>query len=64
MKVLWLYINNNRKSIRKYIGKVREENKMRISVMVSCEDPRVKYICFPDIRLIFRDRRYMGWYLP
>ena len=37
---------------------------MRIYAMVSCEDPHVKYVCFPDIRLIFRDRRYMGWYLP
>ena len=28
----------------------------------SCEDPSTVYLCFPDIRLIFRDGEYVGWY--
>jgi hypothetical protein len=32
--------------------------------MTSCEDPNTKYLVFPDIRLIFREGEYVGWYIP
>ena len=35
-----------------------------MTIMTSCEDPSTTYICLPDIRLIFRDGRYVGWYNP
>ena len=35
-----------------------------MKVITSCEDPNIMYIEFPDIRLIFRDGKYVGWYLP
>lgn len=28
----------------------------------SCENPNVTYCCLPDIRLIFEDGKYIGWY--
>jgi hypothetical protein len=31
----------------------------------NCEDPSALYVDFPDgLRLIFRDEKYVGWYLP
>lgn len=30
----------------------------------SCEDPSTVYEEYPDIRLIFRDGEYVGWYIP
>lgn len=30
----------------------------------SCEDKNTIYVCLLGIRLIFRDRRYVGWYRP
>lgn len=35
-----------------------------MNVIVSCEDPSTVYIDFPDVRLVFRDGKYVGWYLP
>ena len=35
-----------------------------MNVMTSCEDPSTVYLCFPDIRIIYRDGRYVGWYVP
>lgn len=37
---------------------------MNVKVIASCEDPGTVYIDFPDIRLIFRDGEYVGWYRP
>ena len=37
---------------------------MGVLRVVSPEDPHTEYLCFPDIRLIFRDGKYAGWYLP
>lgn len=37
---------------------------MVIDLIRSVEDPSTEYLCFPDIRLIFRDGKYVGWYLP
>ena len=30
----------------------------------SPEDPNTEYLSFPDIRLIFNNGKYVGWYLP
>lgn len=35
-----------------------------MKVMISCEDTNTMYVDFPDIRLVFRDGRYAGWYVP
>jgi len=35
---------------------------MNVKVMTSCEDPNTTYLCLPDIRLIFREGEYVGWY--
>ena len=37
---------------------------MIVKVIASCENPGTVYIDFPDIRLIFRDGEYVGWYRP
>jgi len=34
-----------------------------MKVIVSCENPDVVYLEFPDIRLIFREGEYAGWYI-
>lgn len=34
-----------------------------MKVITSCEDPDTVYIDFPDIRLIFRNGEYVGWYV-
>lgn len=31
-------------------------------IMQSCENPHIQYIDLPDIRLIFFDGEYMGFY--
>lgn len=31
---------------------------------VSCENPDVQYIDLPDIRLIFHEGEYVGYYKP
>ena len=34
-------------------------------IITSCEDPHTQYAEFPDgLRLIYRDGKYVGWYLP
>lgn len=34
-------------------------------VTTSCEDPTTQYADFPNgLRLIYREGRYVGWYLP
>ena len=33
-----------------------------MKVIISSEDPNTVYLCFPDIRLIFRNGEYAGWY--
>lgn len=34
-------------------------------VSVSCEDPETQYADLPDgLRLIYREGKYVGWYLP
>ena len=33
-----------------------------MKIIASCEDPSTVYLDFPDIRLIFRDGKYVGWY--
>ena len=33
-------------------------------IMVSCEDPNTTYLCYRDMRFIFRDGEYAGWYRP
>ena len=36
-----------------------------VVVMDSCEDRETVYVDFPDgLRLIFRESKYAGWYLP
>ena len=35
-----------------------------MNAFASCEDPRTVYLDFPDVRLIFRDGEYVGWYVP
>lgn len=35
-----------------------------MNVITSCEDSNTVYLDFPDIRLIFREGKYVGWYLP
>ena len=37
---------------------------MDMKFIVSSEDPNTVYLCFPDIRLIFRNNEYVGWYIP
>lgn len=37
---------------------------MSAKLIASCEDPSTVYLDFPDIRLIFRDGEYVGWYRP
>ena len=32
--------------------------------ITSPEDPSTVYLSFPDIRLIFRSGKYVGWYFP
>ena len=32
-------------------------------VKTSCEDPSTVYLEFPEIRLVFRDGEYAGWYI-
>lgn len=34
------------------------------TVMISPEDPNVTYLCYQDMRFIFRDGIYSGWYRP
>lgn len=34
-------------------------------ISVSCEDPETQYADLPDgLRLIYREGKYVGWYLP
>lgn len=33
-------------------------------IMISCEDPSTTYLCYRDMRFIFRDGEYAGWYKP
>ena len=33
-------------------------------IMVSCEDPDTTYLCYRDMRFIFRGDEYVGWYRP
>jgi len=33
-------------------------------LMVSCEDPSTTYLNIFDLRLIFREGKYIGWYRP
>ena len=33
-------------------------------IMVSCEDPNTTYLCYRDMRFIFRGDEYVGWYRP
>ena len=35
-----------------------------MKVITSCEDPSTVYLDFPDVRLIFREGKYVGWYGP
>ena len=35
-----------------------------MEVIVNCEDSSTVYLAFPDIRLIFRNGQYVGWYQP
>lgn len=35
-----------------------------LDAMVSCEDEATVYVCFPDVRLIFREGEYVGFYVP
>ncbi len=35
-----------------------------MKLITSCEDPNTIYIDFPDIRLIFCEGIYSGWYIP
>ncbi len=35
---------------------------MEVKLVASCEDPGTVYLELPDIRLIFRDGKYIGWY--
>ncbi len=37
---------------------------MEVKMITSCEDPSTEYLAFPDIRLIFREGKYVGWYIP
>ena len=37
---------------------------MHIRLITSCEDPKTVYLDLPDIRLIFRDGEYVGFYKP
>ena len=30
----------------------------------SVEDPNTVYVCLFGVRLIFRERKYAGWYRP
>ena len=34
-----------------------------MKVITSCEDPDTVYLDFTDIRLIFRNGEYVGWYV-
>ena len=42
----------------------KEKDDMEVIRMISAEDPNTEYLCFPDIRLIFREGEYAGWYFP
>ena len=33
-------------------------------IIISCEDPSTTYLCYSDMRFIFRDGEYAGWYKP
>lgn len=33
-------------------------------LMISCEDSSTIYLCYRDMRFIFRDGEYIGWYKP
>lgn len=35
-----------------------------MKIITSCEDSSTVYLEFPDIRVIFRDGVYVGWYHP
>jgi hypothetical protein len=37
---------------------------MEVKLITSCEDPNTAYLALPDIRLIFREGEYVGWYIP
>jgi hypothetical protein len=37
---------------------------MEVKLISSCEDPNTAYLALPDIRLIFREGEYVGWYIP
>lgn len=34
-----------------------------MKLITSCENPNTIYVDFPDIRLIFRNGEYAGWYI-
>lgn len=35
-----------------------------MKVIVSSENPDVVYLDFTDVRIIFREGQYAGWYIP
>lgn len=36
-----------------------------VTATTSCEDSNTMYVDYPDgLRLVFRDNKYVGWYLP
>ncbi len=37
---------------------------MEVKLITSCEDTNTAYLALPDIRLIFREGEYVGWYIP
>lgn len=37
---------------------------MEVKHVISVEDPATEYLCFPDIRLVFNEGDYVGWYIP
>ena len=45
-------------------GKRRTKGGTKMKVVTSCEDSNTVYVDFPDVRLIFREGKYAGWYIP
>ncbi len=43
---------------------MKGEEQMNMKAFASCEDPNTVYVEFPDVRLIFREGKYVGWYRP
>lgn len=41
-----------------------EELFKTMTLMQDCEYPDTVYLCVGNIRLIFRDGKYIGWYKP